>query len=66
MRTENTRSRSLARTTARVRVLDRKTGLIILAGALILLAAILMLSSGTAWALSASPDPVMVKQPDGS
>ncbi len=66
MRQENTRSSNLAHSMARARVIDRKTGLLILAGALILLAAVLMLSSGTAWGISASPDPVTVEQPDGS
>ena len=66
MRQENTSSRNLTRTGARARVIDPKTGLAILAGALLLLAAILILTSGTARAISASPDPVLVRQPDGS
>ncbi len=66
MRTENTRSRNLANTSARTRILDWKTDIIVMIGAVMLLAAVLMLTSGTAWGISASPDPVLVKQPDGS
>ena len=67
MRQENTRSRNPARSRTRARVIDRKTGIIILAGALILLAAaVLVLSPGTAWGVSASPEPVIISQPDGS
>ena len=58
MRTEKIRSRT--------RNLDWKTDLIVLTGALMLLAAVLMLTSETAWGISASPEPVLVKQPDGS
>ena len=67
MRPENTHSRNLAQSKVRARVIDRKTGLIILAGALMLLAAaILVLSPGTAWGVSASPEPIIVSQPGGS
>jgi M6 family metalloprotease-like protein len=66
MRQENTRSRNQVRTTALPHAFGWKEGLIVLAGGLMLLAAVLMLWSGTAWGVSASPDPVVVKQPDGS